>query len=286
MSALRQRMRADLHRRTSSPQTLDGSRRCVAQCAHYFGTPPDRLGPAQVRPYQLSLLQAKHVAWTVVSQTVCALRFLDRLTRKPPWMLEGIPPPNRPQTLPILVSPADVAALLQAPRRLQSRALLTTLSAAGLRVSARCPLQGTDVDRARRVLRLQQGKGQQDRAVMRAPSLRTLLRPSWLHAPPRPWLFPGRAPAHPRARQTVSGLCQPAGVRAHVGKAVHPPMLRHAFASHLLDAGVDLRRLQRLLGHRSVRTTTRYLHVSPQALSAIASPLELLPLPVPSESQP
>ena len=286
MSALRQRMREDLQIRNYSPLTIDCSLRCVAQVAQYFGTPPDRLGPEQVRQYQLYLVQEKHVSWTVVIQTVCALRFLDRISLKHPWMLECIPQPKRPKTLPILLSPAEVAALLQAPRRLKSRAILTTLYAAGLRVSELCHLQVTDVDSARMVLRIQQGKGQQDRYVMLAPSLLTLLRQYWLQAKPRPWLFPGRDPAQPLSRKTVYVLCQQAGVRAHLGKAVHPHMLRHAFASHLLDAGVDLRRLQLLLGHRSLRTTTRYLHVSPQALSAIASPLELLPLPAHSDTQP
>ena len=132
-----------------------------------------------------------------------------------------------------------MAALLQASRRLKSRAILTTLSAAGLRVPALCHLQVTDVDSARMVLHIRQGKGPQDRSVMLAPSWRSLLRAYGQQTTPRPWLLPGHAPAQPLSRTTVSLLCRQAGVRAHLGKAVHPPMLRHAFASHLLDAGVD-----------------------------------------------
>ena len=286
MSPLRQRMREDLQSRNYAPQTIDCSLRCVAQFAQYFGPSPTRLGPAQVRQYQRYLVQEKHVAWTVVVQTVCALRFLDRVTLQRPEMLEGIPQPKRPKTLPILLSPAEVAALLQAPRRLKSRGILTTLYAAGLRVSERCHLQVTDVDSSRLVLRMQQGKGRQDRSVMLAPSLLPLLRQYWQRYTPRPWRFPGRDPAPPLSRKTVSVLCQQAGGCAHLGKAVHPHMLRHAFASHLLDAGVDLRRLQLLLGHRRLRTTTRYLHVSPHALTAIPSPLDLLPSPPPAEPQP
>lgn len=279
-------MREDLQVRNSSPQTIDGSLRGVAQFAQDFRTPPDRLGPEHMRQYHVSLVQEKHVSWSVVMQTVCALRFLSRVTLGQPGMMAYIPQPQQPKTLPTLLSPAEVAALLQAPRRRKSRALLTTLSAAGLRVSDLCHLQVTDVDSARMVLRIRQGKGQQDRYVMLAPSLLSLLRESWQQAKPRPWLFPGRAPAQPLSRKTVYVLCHQAGVRAQVGKAVHPHRLRHAFASHLLDAGVDLRRLQLLFGHRSRRTTTRSLPVSPHALGAIPSPLALLPHPAPVDPQP
>ena len=286
MTALRQRMREDLQIRNYSPQTVEGYLRCVAQFAQYFRTSPDRLGPEHIRQYQLYLVQEKQVSWSVVIQTVCALRFLYRITLGRPEMITYIPQPKRPKTLPILLSLAEVAALLQAPPRLKSRAILTTLYAAGLRVSELCHLQVTDVDSARMVLHIRQGKGQQDRYVMLAPSLLSLLRAYWPQAKPRPWLFPGRDPAQPLSRKTVYVLCHQAGVRAQLGKAVHPHMFRHAFASHLLDAGVDLRRLQLLLGHRSMRTTTRYLHVSPHALGAIPSPLELLPPPAPVAPQP
>jgi site-specific recombinase XerD len=277
-------MREDLQIRNYSPQTIDCYLRCVAQFAQYFGTSPARLGPEHIRAYQVYLVQEKQLSWSMVMQTVCALRFLYQITLDRPEMIAYIPQPKRPQKLPILLSPAEVAALLQAPRRLKSRAILTTLYAAGLRVSEVCHLQVTDVDSARMVLRIQQGKGQQDRYVMLAPPLLSLLREYWQQYKPRPWLFPGHDPARPLSRKTVYVLCRQAGVRAQLGKAVHPHTLRHAFASHLLDAGVDLRRLQLLLGHRSLRTTTRYLHVSPHALATIPSPLELLPAP--AERQP
>ena len=153
-------MRADLHIRHPSPQTSDGSLRCVAQFAQYFGTPPDRLGPEHIRQYQVYLVQEKHVSWSVVMQTVCARRCLSRITLGQPGMLADIPQPKQPKTLPLLLRPAAVVALLQASRRLKRRAILTTLYAAGRRVSALCPLQVTDVDRARMGLRIRQGKGQ------------------------------------------------------------------------------------------------------------------------------
>jgi site-specific recombinase XerD len=136
------------------------------------------------------------------------------------------------------------------------------------------------------VLCIRQGKGQQDRCVMLSPRLLDLLRQYWQRYKPRTWLFPGPKPLQPLSRRTVYTLCRDAGIKAQLRKSVHPHTLRHAFASHLLEAGVDLRRLQLLLGHHSLRTTSRYLHVTPQALAAIPSPLDTLPLVSMQDRQP
>jgi len=201
-------------------------------------------------------------------------------------MIDDIPQPKRPYSLPTILSPDEIAALLEAPRRLKSRAMLTTLYAAGLRVSELCHLQVADVDSACMVLRIRQGKGQQDRYVMLSLRLLPLLRHYWQQDKPRTWLFPGPDPTKPITRETVYRICHHAGVQAGLAKPVHPHTLRHCFASHLLEAGVDVRRLQLLVGHQSLRTTSRYLHVSPQALHAIPSPLDTLPLDAPRESRP
>ena len=286
MTTLRQRMPDDLQLRNYSPETITCSLRCVANFAQHFRTPPDRLDPEHIRQYQLYLVQEKHASWSLIIQTVCALRFFYRITLGKPWMIAYIPQPKRPKTLPTVLSQAEVATLLQAPRRLKTRAILTTISAAGLRVSALRHLQVTDVDRARMVLCIRQGKGQQDRCVMLSPRLLDLLRQYWQRYKPRTWLFPGPDPTKPLTRKTIYELCQQAGVKAGLHKAVHPHTLRHCFASHLLEAGVDLRRLQLLLGHQSLRTTSRYLHVTPQALATIPSPLDTLPLSPAPDGQP
>jgi len=286
MTALRQRMLEDLQLRNSSPQTIDCYLRCVANFAQYFGTPPDRLGPEHIRQYQLYLVHEKRASWSLVIQTVAALRFFYHITLRQSGMIDYIPQPKRPKTLPTILSPAEVAALLQAPRRLKTRAILTTLYAAGLRVSELCQLQVTDIDSRRMVLCVRQGKGQQDRCVMLSPRLLMLLRQYWQRYKPQTWLFPGPKPQQPLTRRTVYTLCREAGVKARLRKPTHPHSLRHAFASHLLEAGVDLRRLQLLLGHQSLRTTSRYLHVTPHALAIIPSPLDALPLEAPPEARP
>jgi integrase/recombinase XerD len=278
MTPLRQRMLEDMQLRNYSEHTIRAYLRGVADFAKHFGTSPQHLGPEQVRTYQLFLVQEKKVAWSSIVQTVCALRFFYRVTLGRPAMLEYIAPPRRPFTLPTILSPAEVAALLTVSRNLKHRAILTTLYAAGLRVSELCQLQVTDIDSARMVLRVRQGKGQHDRYVMLSPKLLPLLRQYWRQAKPQPWLFPGQPCTRPMTTKAVYLVCRQAGQAADLPKVIHPHVLRHTFATHLLETGVDLRRIQLLLGHRSLQTTSRYLHVTPHALHATPSPLDSLPL--------
>jgi site-specific recombinase XerD len=277
-------MLEDLQLRNYSPDTMRCYLRCVADFAKHFGGSPAPLGPEQVRTYQLFLVEEKHVAWPSVVQAVCALRFFYRVTLGRPGMLEYIAYPRRPFTLPTILSQAEVAALLTASHNLKHRAILTTLYAAGLRVAELCQLQVTDIDSARMVLRVRQGKGQHDRYVMLSPKLLPLLRQYWQQAKPRPWLFPGHPRTRPMTTRAVYNICRDTGQAAHLPKAIHPHLLRHSFATHLLEAGVDLRRIQLLLGHRSLRTTSRYLHVTPHALHATPSPLDALPLDAPLDA--
>ena len=214
LTALRQRLHDDLQLRHYAPLTIACSLRCVAPCAQSCRTPSDRRGPQQVRQSQRSRVQEKHPAWAVVIQIVCALRWFSTITLGTPHMLHDIPQPKRPTTLPTMLSPEAVVALLHAPRHLKSRALLPPLCAAGLRVSALCHLQVPDVDSARIVLKVQQGKGQQDRSGMLSPRLLPLLQPSWPRDKPRTWLCPGPAPPQPITRATVSRLCPQAGRKA------------------------------------------------------------------------
>ncbi len=286
MMPLRQRRREDLQLRHSSPQTIACSLRCVAHFAQDFHTSPDQLGPEHIRQYPLYLVQEKQISWSRLMQSVSALRFFYHLTLGQRGMIAYIPQPKRPSILPTILSRAAVATLLAAPRRLKSRAILTTLYAAGRRVSELCHLQVTDIDSARMGLCVRQGKGHRDRCVMLAPRLLTLLRPSWPQYKPRPWLFAGREPTQPITRGSVYLLCRQAAEKAQVGKPVHPHTLRHAFARHRLEAGVDVRWLQLLLGPQSLRTTSRDLPVTPQARSLIPSPLDSLPLDTTEDGQP
>jgi hypothetical protein len=281
MPPLRQRLLEDLRLRNSSPDTLRCYLRGVADFAQPFGGSPPPLGPAQGRPSQRWLVEETHMAWPSVVQAVCAVRFCSRVTRGRPGMLEYSAHPRWPFPLPTMLSQAAVAALLTASRNLQPRAILTPLYAAGLRVSALCQVPVTDIDSAPMVLRVRQGPGQPARSVLLAPTRLPLLRHYGQPEQPRPWLLPGHPRPRPITTRAVSHICRDTGQAAPLPQALHPPVLRHSFAPPLLEAGVARRRIQLLLGHRSLRPPSRALHVTPQALHAPPRPLEALPLDAP-----
>jgi integrase/recombinase XerD len=276
MTALRQRMIADLQLRNYSPRTIEAYVRCVASFATHFHQSPDQLGPAHVREYQLFLVQQKKASWALFNQTVCALRFFYQVTLGRKEMIEHIPYPRHEKRLPTVLSQAEVAALLQATSNLKHRAILTTTYAAGLRVSEVANLRPTDIDSQRQLIIVRQGKGRKDRLVMLSPHLLDLLRQYWKAYRPAQWLFPGENPKRPITTVTIYRICQQAGQAANLSKPISPHTLRHSFASHLLEAGTDLRTIQLLMGHRSLKTTALYLHVSTLAFSSTASPLDLL----------
>jgi integrase/recombinase XerD len=276
MTELRRKMLEELQLRNYSPNTQRAYIRCVANFAKHFKAPPDRLGPEHIREYQLLLVQRKKLSWALFNQTVCALRFFyhDVLHRN--WMIEHIPYPRHEQKLPMVLSPGEVAALFQSTPNLKHRAILMTIYGAGLRVSELIHLRVADIDSQRQVISVRQAKGHKDRQVMLSPRLLDLLRTYWKSYRPKSWLFPGENPEHPITQVTVWRICQQARKAAHLAKRVSPHTLRHCFATHLLEDSTDLRRIQILLGHRNLKTTARYLHVSNLAVRSTVSPLDRL----------
>jgi site-specific recombinase XerD len=286
MSPLRRRMLEDMQIRNYSPHTVDAYLRSVAQFAKHFHTSPDRLGADHIRTYQQFLIAEQKASWGTFIQAVCALRFFYETTLHRPWMVEYLPYPKKPKTLPVILSRDEVKALLLAPRHLKHRVILATLYATGVRVSELCQLQGTDIDSQRMVIHVRQGKGKRDRFVRLSPDLLPLLRRSWKLYQLQSWLFPGHRVTAPITRDGVAHICTQAGRAAHIKKAVYPHLFRHSFATHLLEAGVDLRRIQLLLGHASLRSTSLSLHVAHPALHATESPFDALALPADLEKLP
>jgi integrase/recombinase XerD len=281
MTGLRRRMLEELGLRNYSRHTIEVYIRCVANFAQHFRLSPDRLGPEQIREYQLFLVQEKKASWALFNQTVCALRFLYHHVLHREWMIEHIPYPRHEQKLPVVLSPAEVAAVFEATRNLKHRTILMTIYAAGLRVSEVVNLRLTDIDSQRQIISVPQGKGNKDRQVMLSLKLLEVLRVYWRSYRPRVWLFPGKPAERPIRRETVLTICQRAGETAHLSKPISPHTLRHSFATHLLEDAIDLRRIQILLGHRNLKATARYLHVSNLAVRTTVSPLDRLPEPVP-----
>jgi site-specific recombinase XerD len=276
MTALRQRMLEDLRIRNYAPTTVACYIRSVAEFSQHFNQSPDQLGPEEIRSWQLFLLNEKRVKLSTYIQAVCALRFFYQNTLHRRIEIDRIPLPRYEKKLPAILSKAEVKALLEAPKNLKHRAMLATMYGAGLRVSEVASLKVSDLDRERHVIWVRGGKGHKDRQVMLAEPLREVLAAYWRWKRPTDWLFAGNKPNSPIATNSVFKACVAAARKAGITKPIHPHLLRHAFATHLLDEGVNLLVIQTLLGHAHLKTTTLYLHLSESAVRSTRSPLETL----------
>ncbi len=288
MTPLRQRMLEDMQVRNLSPLTQRSYVEHVSRFARHFGRSPALLGPEEIRAYQVYLTNVKHLSPASMVVTVAALRFLYTVTLQKRWAVEAvIPAPKTPQTLPVVLSPAEVVKFLDSVAAPKHRAILTTCYAAGLRLSEAVRLTPPAIDSQRMVLRVEQGKGQKDRYVMLSQKLLTILRDWWRVSRSMPWIFPGDRPGDPITTRAVNRACRKAHRRCGIPKPITPHSLRHAFAVHLLEAGTNVRTIQLLLGHRSLGTTARYLAIATTQVCSTASPLDLLPRPVaPASSTP
>lgn len=276
MTPLRQRMLEDLRVRNYSPRTQATYIQHVARFAAHFGRSPDELTKEDIRSYLVHLVEAKRVSWSWFNQAVCALRFLYRVTLDRGDIVPHIPYPRTPKKLPVVLSAEEVARLLGAVRNPKHRAVLSTIYAAGLRISEALALKVSDIDSERMVITVRQGKGRKDRTVMLSPQLLEVLRGYARQARPRDWLFPGRRGERPLHTSAVQRACAEARAAAGLGKRATVHTLRHSFATHLLEGGTDLRLIQTLLGHRSIKTTAIYTHVSAQRLQDTRSPFDRL----------
>ena len=290
MTPLRQRMIDDMTLHGFKRKSITAYVACVARFAKHFGKSPEVLGTAEIRSYLLYLTHDRHVSSSTYNQALCALKFLYRFTLRKDWGLDGLARSRQQIKLPVVLSIDEVTRFFQAITSLRHRAILMTAYAAGLRISEVLALRVDDIDSQRMVIRVRQGKGSKDRYVMLSPRLLTLLREYWKANrrrkvyQPSPWLFPGNVPCQPITDGAVYEACEEACLAAGLDKHVTVHTLRHSFATHLLESGTDLRTIQILLGHRSLNTTARYLHVATAALQSTRSPLDRLNLP--SEEEP
>ena len=278
MTLLRQRLIDDLRLRNYSPRTVEAYVAGVAKVAKHFGRAPDQLGPDDLRAFQVHLVNAG-TSWSQFNQIVAALRFFYGVTLGRAEAVPFIPYGKKPRTIPAVLSPDEVASFLDAARPGRDRVLFQTAYACGLRVSELTHLRVRDIDSARMVVVVCQGKGRKDRLVPLSVRLLGELRRYWLGYHPSDWLFPGGKPGRPLHSGNVQRLFGRVRRRAGLTKRATPHTLRHSFATHLLEAGVDLYTVQKLLGHTSLSTTARYLHVSGRHLQQTPSLLDLIALP-------
>ena len=279
MTRLRKVMLEELQRRNFSLETIRGYLGTVERFAKYFGKSPDRLGPDHIRQWQAYLLHERKLAVGTVVNHVAALRFFFRRVLKRRLPIDSIPYPKYTHhRTPRVLSPDEVARLIDAAGTLQARVILMALYSTGMRRSELVHLRVEDIDSERMVIHIHKGKGGKDRDVPLCPRLLDTLREYWRWKKPRTWLFPGepRADGKHLTDKAVWHVCENAAQHAGLKKRVSPHMLRHSFATHLLEDGADLATIQVLLGHADLEATTIYLHVSRRHLEKTVNPLEHL----------
>jgi integrase/recombinase XerD len=274
MSPLRQRFIDDLRLRNYAQRTIETYVGRVVAFAKHFGRSPEVLGAEEVRRFQLHLLE-RRVSWSSFNQAVCALRFLYGITLGRPEQLPLIPYGKRPKTLPCVLSPEEVARLLEAAPPGRDRVLLDTTYACGLRLGEVRGLQASAIDSSRMVVHVRQGKGAKDRLVPLSVHLLAELRDYWRRYRPGTWLFAG-AGGERLCAGTVQRMIKRVLRRAGISKPATMHTLRHSFATHMLEAGVDVLTLQKILGHRQLTTTALYLHLRSDRLRQLPSLLERL----------
>ena len=287
ISPLRRRMIEGMTILGFTTSTQRGYIAAVKNFTAFFGRSPDQAGAEDLRRFQLHM-RSEGVSATSMNAAVSALRFFFRVTLDRGDAQVGMTTVREPQRLPVILSPQEVARLLDAAPGLKYRAALSLAYGAGLRASEVVSLKLSDIDSSRMVIRIEQGKGRKDRYAMLSEPLLDLLRTWWLAArergvmPPGGWLFPGQNPVNPLTTRQLRRAFDGAKVAAGIDKRVSLHTLRHCFATHLLEQKVDIRVIQVLLGHKKLDTTARYSQVASTTLRAVKSPLEhLSPGPLP-----
>ena len=269
MTPLRRRMIDDMTARNLSPATQQSYVYAVAKFSRFFGRSPDQRGIEEVRAYQIHLAGLGW-SWSHINQVPCALRFFFGVTLGRPEAFDRIARAKEPKKLPVVLSAGEVVRFLEAVPGLRSRAALTTAYGAGLRVAEVANLRIGDIDSSRMVIRVEPGKGGKDRYVMLSPQLLAILRTYWRLTKPARWLFPGRDPDRPVSTAVLQAACRVATREAGLEKPVTMHTLRHSFATHLLEAGTDIRTIQVLLGHNDLSPTTRYARVATATIGSKA----------------
>jgi integrase/recombinase XerD len=292
VTVLTQRMREELVRRNYAQTTIRTYLMAIEEFRRHAEKRLDHLGPDDIRRYQVALLEDKKLAVGTVALRVSALRFFYLKVLKKYALKYELPYPKNPKwarRLPTILTPEEMTRLIDSAKNLSHYSMLLTMYSCGLRRSELCRLKVSNIDSQRMVIRIERGKGGVDREIPLNQKLLETLRAHWRWLRPKTYLFPGTSNGwradKPITPKVVWEAVQEAAKRAGITKHVTPHTLRHCFASHLLEAGTDLRTIQVLMGHRDIEATTRYLHVSPKHLQMAVNPIEQIPVSGPANRQ-
>jgi integrase/recombinase XerD len=279
MTKLRQQMIGELQLRNYSENTIHSYVHVVERFARYFHKSPGLLGCNEVKQFLLHLKNDKKVTWSTLQNNRAALRFLYVKTLKQKWFEEEVPPPKRRPHLPTVLSAEEITRMLDLTTNLKHWTIMAVFYGTGVRANELRLLKVNDIDSERMVLHIREGKGQVPRDIGLSQRLLERLRIYWRWRRPKDWLFPSKQrPGQPMDEKTVRVVCRSAARRASIRKRVSPHVFRHSYATHMLEAGADLRTIQVLLGHRNIQTTARYLRVSAQRIHAAPCPFDALPV--------
>ena len=279
ISPLRRRMIEDMRLRKLMPKTQDGYIRAVRHFAGWLSRSPDTASVEDLRRYQLHLVD-RGISPVTLNATITGLKFFFEVTLSRPDLMAKMQPVRVPQTLPVILTREEVGRLIDSARTLKHRTALSVAYGAGLRVSEVVALKVADIDSERMLLRIEQGKGRKDRYAKLPPILLERLRTWWRAARaegkilPGGYLFPGLDPLDSMSTRQLNRAVHEAAQAAHIDKRVNMHLLRHSFATHLLEQGVDIRKIQVLLGHTKLQTTALYTQVAIDTLQQVISPLE------------
>lgn len=277
MTPLRQRMMEEMRIRDFSKHTIAAYISVVYRLANYYHRSPDKLDREDIRAFLVDLVEQKQVSWPYYKQVLAGLRFFYRHVVRQGEVVEDIRGPRPQRRLPVVLSVEEVAQFFKAIPSLKHRTILMLAYGAGLRIGEAVQVRISDIDRQRKVIRVQQGKGKKDRYTLLSPALLEMLDRYCWAARPEDLLFTTRFKDRPITDSTVQRVCIQAQQDAGLDKRISPHTLRHSFATHLLEAGTDLRVIQVLLGHASPKTTAIYMHVSTALIGKTVSPLDALP---------
>ena len=287
MTQLRKMMLEELQRRNYSQTTVNTYLKVVEDFALHFHRSPDKLGKDHIRAYQVYLFKERKLGVRTVGLHTAALRFFFCKTLKRAYPVEEVPYPRAPRRLPIILTREEAIRLIDSASNLFHRAMLITMYSTGMRRAELCRLKVEDIDSTRMLIHIRQGKGGKDRDVPLSPKVLETLREYWRWMKPKMYMFPGTINGSradkPITPKVLWEACREAAQRAGITKAVRPHLLRHSFATHLVEGGADLPTVQALLGHTDLKPTSIYLHLSERHIKAAGTPLDNMELSSPDQ---